>query len=112
MLAAATAHAKAEAAQKRAEFAKKEVEFKVERAKLDSKLDVLAKESEAEAAEAAVLESAVASFDMSDEHLSLPKETQSSHERTTDYVNMQQPRSDSVKSKDVKIEKRRVCKST
>lgn len=42
---------------------------------------------------------------MSDEHLSLPKETQSSHERTTDYVNMHQARSDSVKSKDVKIGK-------
>lgn len=110
ILAAANARAKAEAALKRAQFAKKELEIKVEKAKLEAELDVLAKESEAEAAavEAAVLETAAAYIDKSDGRGSdiLPKEMQSTYERTAEYVEKHRQPSESSKNliKDIKQE--------
>lgn len=69
-------------------------------------MDVLAKESKAEAAaaEAAVLESAAAGLDTSDENLFLPQQMENFHERTAEYVKKHQVEVETVIPKDVTME--------
>ncbi|XP_062422700.1 uncharacterized protein LOC119214058 [Pungitius pungitius] len=87
---AARARAKAEAAKTRLAFTEKESELKIERAKLEARIDYINLQREAEAAhaEAVVLENAAADMDGSEhnkELKSLPLQ-ESALKRTHDYV--------------------------
>ncbi|XP_074469284.1 uncharacterized protein LOC141754250 [Sebastes fasciatus] len=89
-LEAARARAKAEAAKTRLAFTEKESELKIEKAKLEARIDYINQQREAEAAhaEAVVLETAAADMDGSD-HIKdikfLPLQ-ESALKRTEDYV--------------------------